>query len=92
MNSIPTSSEQIPPETGLVQTVDCKGIAKEAVSGKRLQPLDQPVSAQITTFANGVRHVCCFHAGYVRSRGDYCLAYKDGQKIAPCIYTWENPK
>jgi|ETNmetMinimDraft_11_1059920.scaffolds.fasta_scaffold240128_1 hypothetical protein len=53
--------------------------------------LVEPVSAQVTTFANGVRHVCCFHAGEDNRIGAYCFARREGLRIAPCIYAWSDP-
>ncbi len=87
--SVPFSSEVIPEGTGLVQSLECKGAIP---SGKKEQPLSLPVAAQITTFSNGVRRVCCPYANvahFLRLKRAVCKA---GDKQTFCIYSWEDPK
>ena len=76
---IPLSCNEIPAGTGLVQTVECKGIAErvEVREGERgflgrrgrpkqthqiVEPLEDPVVAEISTFSSGIRRVCCLYA------------------------------
>ncbi|MBP9773095.1 MAG: hypothetical protein KBD00_00510 [Candidatus Peribacteraceae bacterium] len=93
-NPIPLSSHEIPAGTGLLQHVECTGIAQSAEDGKlkHAEALLSPVIAEITTFADGIRKVCCLHAKDFLGQGNYkCLA--SGDKSNPdCIYTWKNRK
>lgn len=83
---IPLSSHEIPAGTGLVQSIECKGI-KHAKEGRSLEDLlTEPVTAQITTFANGVRRVCCPQAVHNTDGEVTC-----GRAIGlDCIYSWDN--
>lgn len=84
---IPLSSEEIPVGTGLIQSVECMGRSKN-----HAQPvLDEPVVAQIVTFANGIRHVCCQYANpHELTDGRHLCSASHNSGICP--YTWANPK
>ena len=84
---IPLSSEEIPVGTGLVQSIECTGIKSDSKEG--CVPLfEEPVVAQITTFANGIRRVCCPKAKHMMNPGDvHCAKILGG---TTCIYAWED--
>jgi len=87
---IPLSSHQIPAGTGLVQTVECNGIQYDENVITHLPLLIEPITAQITTFSNGMRRVCCPKAHHKRTPGEVrCESSIGGAK---CIYAWEDPK
>jgi hypothetical protein len=93
METIPTSSEHIPPDTGLVQSINCKGIAKVQGIANPIEPLEEVVTAQISTFANGIRKVSCLYAleSPAAEGAVYCSASANGTP-SKCIYSWGNPK
>lgn len=94
MIGVPKSSDQIPVGTGLVQSVDCLGIqsrfSKEFNS--KPQPLIEPVTAQIVTFADGMRHVCCPFANDLMQNGEYQCHAGSGDTQETCIYSWQKRK
>ena len=84
------ASDQIPTGTGLVQSVECNGICYNEDSHEFDSRLESPVVAQITTFANGIRRVCCPKAAHLSGAGRvHCTQILGG---ADCIYAWEDPK
>lgn len=85
---IPLSSATIPTGTGLVQQVECKGIRREDRDGPTFEPLTMAVTAEIATFANGIRRVSCLHAlDSLRNGNAYCNAGTRG-RMMKCIYAW----
>lgn len=87
--SIPLLSDVIPAGTGLVQFVECRGIKYETPT-QYTDLLASPVAAQVTTFANGIRRVCCpkgFHNKFSNDDGSLKC---DGLSGAPCIYAWND--
>lgn len=85
---VPLSSDVIPPGTGLVQSVEC--------CGANIKKLELPVVAQINTFANGIRRVCCPHGRKLISRSNagelHCQTGTiKGGGLEKCIYAWEDP-
>ena len=86
---VPLSSDQIPAGTGLIQSVECLGIKYDNEKRKNVAALEQPVIAQVTTFANGMRRVCCPNAVEMSNPGDVHCGKILGGKT--CIYAWEDP-
>ena len=92
MKNVPLSSEHIPEGTGLIQSIECLGIMQSG--DQKSRPLDQPVAAQITTFANRMRRVSCLHAYNKLGKGK-CICFADDKNEitnVPCIYSWEDPQ
>ncbi len=85
--NIPLSSEVIPAGTGLVQAIRCLGTQYDTENGGTMTRLHEQVIAQITTFARGVRRVCCPEAQHGRNGKVAC----GGNFGAPCTYAWEDP-
>ena len=90
MNRIPLQTDTIPAGTGLVQSVECKG--RRLGDGLRPEePLQSPVVAQIVTFSERIRKVCCVYA-YRLSRGTVCTAGETPHHLNKCIYGWDEEK
>jgi hypothetical protein len=66
---VPHSSDVIPEGTGLVQTVECKGVEYDEEAVGLASRFELPVLAQISTFSNGIRRVCCPQADHHKKDG-----------------------
>ncbi len=89
---IPHSSDVIPTGTGLVQSVECRGITYDSENKITTDLFERPVVAQITTFANGVRRVCCpkaYHNRFSKDDGEMRCNSVNGR---PCIYAWKDKR
>jgi hypothetical protein len=87
MNRIPLQTDVIPVGTGLVQSVECKG--RKLGEGLRSEePLQSPVVAQIVTFSERIRKVCCIHV-FALGRKKICTAGSELNHRNRCIYDWD---
>lgn len=84
---IPLSSDDIPAETGLVQTVECYGTKYDETKHENVSRFELPVVAQIITFANGIRRVCCPKVVHTFDKMNATCAKITGNA---CIYAWSN--
>jgi hypothetical protein len=80
----------IPPGTGCIEYRPCKGVRYEA-GGKSGAPLAEAVEAQIVTYANGVRRVCCLYAKDHSGTGEYRCVAGGEPHWSSCKYAWRDP-